>query len=227
MLSWELAVLYFIYGTSFIVMFLFITKERKRATHIELMESFRYLAAFGLIHGLSEYFAIPRILVWQTAWIFDIAKLIFVSISFTALLAFGLNIITVGIEARRWWIRGLPYGALLMYFWLLIFIGFTSNIDYNLAYKVADLAVRYSLGFSGAGISSYAFLQLSGKIKILAGENAGNTLFVTGLGFGLYAIFGGLIVDTVIGIPVILFRTAIAMVITISVIEVLESFRVR
>jgi hypothetical protein len=219
-------IIYLVYGTSFILMFLLTTIWRKRVANIKLMEGFQYLTVFGLIHGLAEYFAIPRILGWQTAWIFDIVKLILIASSFTALLAFGLNIITVA-EEKRLWIRGLPYGALLMYFWLLIFIVFTININYDVAYNVAELAARYSLGFLGAGISSYAFLYLSDKMKALAGENAGNSLFIAGMCFGLYAIFGGLIVSTVIGIPVVIFRSAIAVLMTISVIQIFELFRAK
>ncbi len=221
-------VVYLVYGTSFIIMFLVMTMWKQRVAHIELMNGFKYLAAFGLLHGLTEYSDIPRFLAWQPAGAFDIIKLILVSSSFAALLAFGLNIITVGMEERRWWIRGLPYGALLMFFWLLIFIGLDlANNDIGINYKAADLAERYSLGFLGAAISSYSFLYLAGKMTAVAGDDAQERFTVAGVFFGLYAIFGGLIVTPFLGVPVVVFRSATAVLITIAVIRIFQLFRVK
>jgi hypothetical protein len=218
---------YLIYGTSFIVMFLALTLWKKRVSHIELMNGFKYLAAFGLLHGLTEYSDIPRFLAWQPAWAFDIIKLFLVSSSFAALLAFGLNIITVGMEEKRW-LRGLPYGALLMYFWLMIFVGLDlTNNDIGINYKAADLAERYSLGFLGAVISSYAFLDLSGKMNAIVGERAGRRFVYAGIGFALYAIYGGLIVNPVFGIPAVVYRSAIAVIITVSVLGIFQLFKVK
>ena len=38
------------------------------------LDDFKYLAAFGLLHGLAEYSDIPRFLAWQPSCIFDLAK---------------------------------------------------------------------------------------------------------------------------------------------------------
>ncbi|VVB89902.1 Uncharacterised protein [uncultured archaeon] len=218
---------YLIYGTSFIIMFLALTFWRNRVSHIELMNDFKYLAAFGLLHGLAEYSDIPRFLVWEPAWAFDLIKLILVSSSFAALLAFGVNVISAGLEERRW-IRGIPVGALIMYFWLLIFAGLDlSNNDLGINYTVADLAQRYSLCFLGAAISSYAFLELSGKMTAVVGGRAGRRFMYAGIGLALYAVFGGLIVNPFFGIPPVIFRSAIAVLITISVIWLFRLFRVK
>jgi len=167
-------IVYLVYGTSFVAMFLALTFWRKRVSHIELMNDFRYLAIFGLLNGLAEYSDIPRFLAWQPAWIYDIIKLFLVSSSFAALLAFGLNVVSAGIEERRW-LRGIPHGALLMYFWLILFMGLdiVSGNGTGIKYSSAELAMRYSLGFLGAAATSYAFFELSGKVNTIAGENAG------------------------------------------------------
>jgi len=115
-------IVYLIYGTSFLLMFIILTLWKNRVSHIEIMNDFKYLAGFGILHGFAEYSDIPRFLAWQPAWIFDIIKLLLISGSFAALLAFGLNVISAGIEERRW-IRGIPYGAFLMFIWLLVFTG--------------------------------------------------------------------------------------------------------
>lgn len=218
---------YLIYGTSFIVMFLLMTLWRKRVSHIEVMEDFKYLAAFGLIHGLAEYSDIPRILAWQPAWAYDLIKLVLVSSSFAALLAFGLNVISAGIEEKRW-VRGVPAGALLMYFWLLIFIGLDfTNGGSGINYKAADLAERHSMGFVGAAISSFALINLSRKMYSIVGEKAGRRFIYAGVCFALYAIFGGLIVTSVFEVPAVVYRSVIAVLITITVIGIFQLFEVK
>jgi len=48
-----------------------------------------------------------------------------------------------------------------------------------------------------------------------------------GAGFALYAIFGGMIVNPVLGIPVVVYRSAIAVLITIAVIGIFKMFDVK
>lgn len=219
-------IVYLIYGTSFIVMCLALTFWRKRVSHIEFMNDFRYLALFGLLHGLAEYSDIPRFLAWQPSWIYDIIKLFLVSSSFAALLAFGLNVASAGIEERRW-LRGIPYGGLMMYFWLLIFIGLDIIQGDGMKYNAVDLAQRYSLGFFGAAVTSYAFFELSRKINAIVGEKAGKQFIYAGLGFALYAIFGGINVNPLMGVPAVVYRSAIAVLITIAVIRIFRLFEVK
>jgi len=221
-------IVYLVYGTSFVAMFLALTFWRKRVSHIELMNDFRYLAIFGLLNGLAEYSDIPRFLAWQPAWIYDIIKLFLVSSSFAALLAFGLNVVSAGIEERRW-LRGIPHGALLMYFWLILFMGLdiVSGNGTGIKYSSAELAMRYSLGFLGAAATSYAFFELSGKVNTIAGENAGKKFIYAGVGFALYAIFGGINVNPILGVPAVAFRSVIALMITIFVIMLFRLFEVK
>ncbi len=220
---------YLIYGTSFIVMFLAIMTWRQKVSHIEFMKDFIYLGIFGLLHGLAEYSDIPRFLEWQPDWAFDFIKLILVSSSFAALLAFGLSIVSAGIEERRW-LHGIALGALFMYFWMLIFLGFINRdiqIYYKDAYNAIDLAQRYSLGFIGAIVSSYAFFDLSKKMDAVVGGRAGRRFSAAGIGFALYAIFGGLIVTSIFGVPVVIFRSATALLITIAVIGIFRLFELK
>ena len=218
---------YLIYGTSFIIMFLAMTFWKNRVSHIELMNDFKFLAIFALLHGLTEYFDILRILEWQPAWFFDLMKLLLATASFAALLAFGVNVISAGIEEYRW-LRGMPFGAIWMYTWMLIFIGLDfSNSNSGINYRVADLAQRYTLGLLGALISSYAFLDLSSKIKAIAGGKARRRFIYAGLAFALYAVFGGIITWDVFGVPIIVYRTISAVLITLTVIGILQLFNIR
>lgn len=220
-------IVYLIYGTSFILMFLAMTLWKTRVSQIEVMKNFKYLAAFGLLHGLTEYSDIPRMLAWQPSWVFDLIKLVLVSSSFTVLLAFGLSVVSAGNEEHRW-VRGIPYGGLLMYFWLLIFVGLDfTNSGIGINYKVADLAERHSLGFLGAAVSSFALFDLSKKMYSIVGETAGQRFIYAGLGFALYAIFGGLITTSVLGVPAVVYRAVSAVLITIAVIGIFQLFEVK
>jgi len=221
-------IIFLIYGTTFISMFLFLTLWKKKITHIEFMDDFGYLAIFALLQGLSGYCDILRYLNWQPVWIFDIVKLILASTSFAALLAFGLNVASTGIEENRW-IRGIPYGALLMYLWFLTFTGvdIASRGSTGINYDIAELVQRQSLGFLGAVVTSYAFFELSRKINTIAGENAGKIFTNAGAGFALYAIFVGLIANPIMGIPAILFICVIAIFLTIMIIKIFQLFEVK
>ncbi|HEY9246410.1 MAG TPA: hypothetical protein VIO11_06145 [Candidatus Methanoperedens sp.] len=224
----QLAV-YLIYGTSFIVMFFVIMIWRKKVSHIQFMNDFIYLGIFGLLHGFAEYSDIPRFLGWEPAWAFDFINLILVSSSFAALLAFGLSIVSAGIEERRW-LHGIALGALFMYFWMLIFVGFI-NRDVQIYYKDAlnavDLTQRYSLGFLGALVSSYAFFDLSKKMNTIVGKKAGIRFAASGIGFALYAVFGSLGVTSIFDVPVLIYRSATALFITIAVIVIFRLFELR
>ena len=115
-----------------------------------------------------------------------------------------------------------------MYIWLLVFAGLDfTNLDTGINYKAADLAQRYSLGLIGAAVTSYAFFDLSGKMKAIAGEIAGRKFMFAGIGFALYAIFAGLIVNPVFGVPAIVYRSVIAVLITIAVIGIFRLFEIK
>lgn len=221
-------IIYMLYGTIFIAMFFVLTLWRKKVTHIEFMRDFGSLAIFALLQGLSGYCEIPRFLNLQPAWVYDILKLILVSSSFAALLSFGLNVASAGIEENRW-LRGIPHGALLMYFWFLTFIGIdiASGGGTSINYNVAELAQRQSLGFLGSIVTSYAFFELSGKINAIAGETAGKKFKYTGVWFALYAIFEGMGINPIPGFPGVIYSCVIAIFLTISIINIFQLFEVK
>lgn len=220
---------YFLYGASFIIMFLVMSMWKNRVSHIELLSDFKYLAAFALLQGLTEFSELPRILGYQPSWVFDLLKLLLITSSFTALLAFGVNVISSGIEEYRW-LRGMPFGALWMYVWMIIFIGLDfNNTNAGINYSVAELALRYTMGFLGALICAYSFFELSTKMKVIVGDQAQRRFILVALSFSLYTIFGGLLDSNIIllGIPVAVFQTLTAILITYSVIGIFRLFKLK
>jgi len=83
------------------------------------------------------------------------------------------------------------------------------------------------MGLLGAALTSYAFFSLSGKMKHIAGKTAGRRFMYVGIGFALYAIFGAIIINPVYGIPVEVYCSIIAVLITIAVIMIFKLFEVK
>lgn len=220
-------ILSLVYGTSFIFLFLVLAFWRKRVSDIEFMNDFKYLAIFGLLQGISGYSYILLFLAWTPDRIYYIIKLFMVSSSFAALLAFGLNVISAGFEERRW-VRGIPYGVLLMFFWVLFFTGIDAvNDGFGMTYNAVDLAQRYGPGFLGAAVSCYAFFELSEKINTIASEKAGKKFMYAGIVFALYALFLGINMESLTGIPEEVYNSILGILITISVIAIIRMFEVR
>ncbi len=67
----------------------------------------------------------------------------------------------------------------------------------------------------------------SGKMNAIVSKVAGNKFKFAGIGFALYAIFGGIIVDPVFGVPAVVYRSMIAVIITIAVIRIFRLFEVK
>lgn len=218
--------IYFIYGTSFIIMFFAITIWRERVGHIELMKNFKYLAGFSLIHGFAVYSEVPGLVGIQPFWIFDLIKLVLLTCSFAALLSFGLNVLSTRIENRRW-IRWIPFGSLLICF-LVLFTGlYLKNPGDSINYTSPDLLQISIIGFFGSLISTYAFIDLSIKMEMIVGKKASWNFMFAAFAFGLYTMFAGLIVIPLFGVPIIVFRTLTAILITHSIIGIFQMFEVR
>ena len=64
-------------------------------------------------------------------------------------------------------------------------------------------------------------------MKAIAGEIAGKKFMFAGIGFALYAIFAGLNVNPVFWVPAVVYRSGIAVLITIAVIGIFRLFEVK
>ena len=87
---------------------------------------------------------------------------------------------------------------------------------------MAGLISRRGFGFSGALLSGLAFFSLAKSMKVIGHPRLTNGLIVTGIGFVCYAIFGGLVVEPIFGLPIQLFRAVCAVTIAVYSFAILE-----
>jgi hypothetical protein len=210
--SESLFYIYFVYGVSFLVMSFVVLKGIKKATAISLITTFYALAAFGITHGITELIDWARFIL-KVSGHGEVVILKYLSqsmliVSFAVLLQFAVNLFTYKSQQKASY-RAIP-SLLFVVYLLVLFITKTGDIS------KAALIARHGLGFSGALLSGIALFYLANSMKAVGDSTAIRGLLVSAIGFGLYAVFAGLIIQPIAGLPVQLFRAACAFTIAIS-----------
>ncbi len=213
--------IYFIYGLSFMVMAYLIVNGISRATDITLVSTFYLLAFFGLTHGTTELVDWIRYMVKMSGsapmpFLAYVSQTLLV-ISYVFLLQFAVNLATYKTE-RRGMIRSIPLLLLAVYIAALFVLRVSDVLR-------AGLIGRYAFGFLGAGLSALMLFRLGRTMKPLGNGKLVGGLTVSSVGFGCYAVFGGLIVQPIAGLPVQLFRAVCALTIAISSASILDVFK--
>jgi hypothetical protein len=214
--------IFFVYGVSFLLMSFVVFHGTRNASSITFVTTFYMLAGFGLVHGITELIDWLRfILKTSGAGEFDVLIILSQSClitSFVLLLQFGVTLLTYRSGKKNIY-RLLP-AILFIAYVAYILIAETSHI------RAAGLIARRSFGFPGALLSGLAFFSLAKSMKVIGHPRLTNGLVVTGIGFVCYAVFGGLIVEPVAGLPVQLFRAICAFTIAVNSFSILEIFKV-
>ena len=212
--------IFFIYGLSFIVMAFVVLIGIKRATSITLVTTFYTLVIFGFTHGLTEWIDWTRFIIKVTGGdevrMLVVLSQFFLVVSFVVLLQFGINLLTYRNEKKSF-IRSVPVLLLALYIAALLIAGVND-------FMKAGLIARRSFGFAGSLLSGIALFRLSGSMKLTGNSRLVKGLAVTAVGFVSYAVFGGLIINPVAGLPVQLFRAACALTIAASSFSILGVF---
>jgi hypothetical protein len=214
--------IYLIYGLSFLVMAYRIAGGMKRATSIALVSSFFMLVLFGVAHGIAEIIDWIRFINKtlgnpENPVLFYASQFLLIS-SFVFLLQFGINLMTYK-SARKGVFRAIPAVLFAVFAVVLVALGI-SDIP------TIGLIGRYSFGFIGAAVSSIMLFRLGITMKALGDRKLVQGLNLAAIGFACYAVFGGLIIAPVIGLPVQLFRAICALTISIASSFILGVFKV-
>ncbi len=214
--------IYLVYGISFLVMSALIYRGAVKATSITLVSTFYLLALFGFTHGLAELIDwlrfINRTMGMEESVVLTYLSQIFMVLSFVVLLQFGINLLTYKSEKKKT-VRVIP----ILLFGISIVVMLASGVTNILQ---AGLTERYLFGFSGSLVGAIALFKLGNTMKVLGNEKLVRGLTVAALGFVSYAVFGGLIVQPIAGLPIQLFRSACAVVIAVASFSTLAVFRV-
>ncbi len=212
----------FVYGISFLLMSFVVFEGTRKASSLTFVTTFYMLAGFGLVHGITELVDWARfILEAEGAGESELLVILSQSClitSFVLLLQFGVNLLTYRSEKKGIY-RLLPTLLLVAYI-AYIFVAGISHI------RTAGLIARRGFGFSGALLSGVAFFNLARSMKVIMYRRLTDGLVIAGSGFICYAVFGGLIVQPIAGLPIQLFRAACAFTIAVSSFFILEIFKV-
>lgn len=213
--------IFFVYGLSFLLMSYLIIKGAIKLVYSPIIASFYMLAFFGLTHGITEIIDWIRFVLVTLGTgdpvILKYISQIFLVASFVFLLQFGFNLLTYASEKKRI-IRAIP---------LVLFAAFIVTV---LAKGITDilkigLLGRYSFGFTGSLLSAIALLMLGNTMKPLGNQKLLSAVKIAATAFAFYAIFGGLIITPIGGIPVQLFRSACAVAIALSSFAILDVYQ--
>jgi signal transduction histidine kinase len=233
--------IFFVYGLAFYSLGLALLIESGRSSQLSLARSMRLLAGFGLLHGTHEWIdmferelalhydsLIPEWLVW--------IRLAVLITSFIALLAFGEHLLRNKGGHNSWRIT---VNSTVVCVLGSLFLPLMYELSDREWANGIDVLSRYVLGIPGAGLSFWALWLQRGIF-----HRRGMGRFVVGLTVAAVAIIGyGLIgqifvsesvffpstvinddlFQDVLGFPVQLFRAAMAITVTVSMIYVLRA----
>ncbi len=237
-------IILFVYGLGFFILGFAIILQLQKSSRLELARSLRWLAAFGITHALNEWgdLFIPiqaQYLSIAFIHLLDILQLFLLAVSFACLFEFGISIL-ISVNRLRW-LRGFPVVLLAGWVFIIFFVILPFESDMKAWHHIADALARYFIGFPGGLLAAYGLRMYTiRRIQPLNVPIIFSTLRIAGVSLGIYAVFGGLIpppvnffpgnilnthtFEQVVGIPPILFRTLISIVIVVAIIRSLEVF---
>jgi len=240
------SMIYFVYGLVFFVLGFAIILQTRQSSRLDFARSLRWLAAFGIAHGFHEWgdLFIPlqaEYLSAQTIRVLYVLHLILLALSYVFLFEFGFALLYTGKRGR--WFHWLT--PILFFAWCIALTGIITpdNSDERLWRYPANALARYFIGFPGGLLAAYALRQHTMlRIKPLNVPKIVMTLQVAGIALGIYAILAGLIPPPVnffpgniinretftdfVGIPPLVFRSLVGLVIAVTLIRALEIFDV-
>ena len=237
----NLDVVYFFYGTAFVVMGVAILLHPKRSGSFPLAASLSLLGWFGLIHGVNEYLDMWTLIKRPESAAFGLAKFFVLIISYLFLFEFGRRSLRAGLDGASPRLakiaRLLGWQVLPVLMVLTVGLAAASSDFLKNAFSLS----RYLIGFPGAMLAGAAVITYSrAKAAELDVLNVRNYFILAGAGFAAYGVTSGLIPAAgnyfpanllnaenfmaVTGFPVQLIRAACAAVISWGIIGALRVF---
>ncbi len=218
---------FFAYGLVFFVMGLAIMLQYRSRSAFQLATSLRYLAAFGVLHGLGEWGSV--FIPLQTAGSSPIATQVLQAVqrllwalSFTALLAFGVELLAKDRHRVR---LAVLVPATVFFLWFVSFIvyGIAFSESHSAWIDAGETWERYLLGLPALVLTTYA---LVGQYRVLRpfypARLTANLVYLGGL-FAVYTFLGGLVVPYAPFFPASWLNTASFLQATYLPIQVLRT----
>jgi signal transduction histidine kinase len=249
----NLVIIYFFYGLAFFSMGLaiWLASTHFRTSEFRLAGALLFLAGFGIVHGLQEWFDMFRLLDERggsniPSWLLlHEVHLLHLVLSFLLLVFFGIKLLFANRRAGDNGDRFALVGAGAFLALWLVSAGLTWLIyrPERLAMIVAaDALARYTLGITGAIIAAWAIWLEQRSFQARGLGRFGRTLLGAALALLIYGIVGQLFVEqsflfpsTVLntqlfldlfGFPIQLLRTVLAILIAVFIIRALSVFEI-
>ncbi len=249
----NLVIIYFFYGLAFFSMGLaiWLASSRFRSSEFRLAGALLYLAGFGIVHGLQEWFDMFRLLDERGSTIIPFwlllheVHLIHLVSSFLLLVFFGIKLLFAN---RRTRLNGdrlalLGAGAFLG-LWMLS-VGLTWLVyrpERLVMINAADVLARYTLGITGSIIAAWAIWLEQRNFESHGMGRFGRMLLGAALALLLYGVIGQVFVQpsfifpstvlnsdlflSLFGFPIQLLRTVLAVLMAFFIIRALNAFEV-
>jgi hypothetical protein len=222
----NLLIISIFYALSFFAIFFAIMLQRGNTAHFEFVNTFMYLAGFGLIHGIGDLLVVAPALLnvtsSQEASIILMGRF-FCALSFLFLYFFGLTVFSDTHAKRvRWTVFSSPFFTLALF--LVVVNPFEQIISSETVYRLL-------LGLPAAVLTALALLKMSGRFQQLGLTRAVTDFRGAAITFMLYGVFAGLFYvsypDSVLlfGFPVQLLRALAAVLIAVFTIRILSVFK--
>lgn len=190
-------VIIFTYGLVFFIMGLTILIRIRQSSRLELARSLKWLAAFGIAHGLNEWgdLFIPVQSAYLSPFLMRglfLAQLVLLTVSFAALFEFGVS--TLNSIGYANFLRGISVILVTGWFISSLFlfkIESTSHKDWQ---HISMALSRYFIGFPGGLLAAYGLRAYTKKRIIpLNVPKIAQMFQVAGSSIALYALLSGLI----------------------------------
>lgn len=237
--------IYFFYGLAFFCMGLVTALDMSRCADSRLQHGLRYLAAFGVFHGIHEWlelFNLLEILPPEKDLLTALfaARLALLAISFLALAAFGSLLLATKEEYYRLALL-VPLGLCSLWAFGTLIMRNSYTLDDRLL-SVLDVWTRYSLAIPAALLACVGLVAQQRAFRRAGMARFGQDSLWAAVAFGWYGLVGQLFTHPsplppstylneelflhAFGFPIQLLRAVAAVVIAIFVLRFLRSFEV-
>lgn len=234
---------FFFYGLAFFVMGLVLALASRQISEIKFVRAIRPLAAFGLLHGIHEWFEMFQKLAMLTnghipTTLEEVVRLTLLGASFILLFIFGVVLLNSE-EMNNWRNYRFLFGVVGVWGLGLLIANITFRPPLNELIPTIDVLIRYILGIPGALLGAWALMTQQRALREHDMPQFGRDLVWCATALFAYGVVGQLFVgqtnlvpSTIInstlflrwfGIPVQLFRAVMAILTTIFVIRALRA----
>jgi signal transduction histidine kinase len=237
-------IIQFFYGMVFFSLGLTTVLQSRSYSRLELARSLKWLAAFGLVHGLYEWGELliplqsPNLSV-ESIFFWTGVQLLVLATSFTALFQFGISLLPK--DRNQGWFYAIP--AVILTIWIIVVFGFLllTLPDRETWRNTGNALARYFISLPAGLLSGFALRYYARKkIAELNAPHITRSLHMVSYVLFVYALLSGLVPPPapffpanwfntqafvhMIQIPVRIFRSIVGLMLAVSVIRGLEVF---